>query len=337
MENANTAGRITSRFNRESTALDVVEGLDLSGRTAIVTGGSSGIGIETARALASAGATVVIGARQLDAAADVAAGINAELGAERVRVEALDLADLASVRAFAERWGDRPLHYLINNAGVMACPLSRTRDGFEMQFGTNHLGHFLLSELLVPALTAAGGARVVSVSSTGHVYADIDFDDPNYERRAYRPFDAYGQSKTANALFAVAFDRRYQGRGIRAFAVMPGVIKSNLGRHMTPEMRADLGLGKPVRTEKAADTPPPPRLFFQEADVGAATSLWAATGAELDGCGGLYLEECAQAVPYDGAMPPRRGVAAFAIDPVSADRLWTLSAELVGLDATDQG
>lgn len=334
MENTHAAGRITSRFDRDSTALDVVEGLDLSGRIAIVTGGASGIGVETARALASAGAAVVIAARQPAAAAEVAARINEELGAERVRVEELDLADLASVRAFAARWGDRPLHYLINNAGVMACPLSRTRDGFEMQFGTNHLGHFLLSELLVPALAAADGARVVSLSSTGHVFADIDFDDPNYERRAYRPFDAYGQSKTANALFAIAFDRRYRERGIRAFAVMPGVIKSNLGRHMTPEMRADLGLGKPVSADKAADKPP--RLFFQEANVGAATSLWAATGAELDGCGGLYLEECAQAVPYDGAVPPRRGVAAFAIDPVSADRLWTLSAELVGLDTTDQ-
>lgn len=335
MENANAAERITSRFNRDSTALDVVEGLDLSGRTAIVTGGASGIGIETVRAFASAGAMVVIGARQLDAAAEVAARINGELGGERVRIEDLDLADLASVRAFAERWGDRPLHYLINNAGVMACPLSRTRDGFEMQFGTNHLGHFLLSELLVPALAAAGGARVVSLSSTAHMFADIDFDDPNYQRRAYHPFKAYGQSKTANALFAVAFDRRHGARGIRAFSVMPGVIKSNLGRHMTPEMRADLGLGKPVNSDKAAGAAP--RLFFQEPGVGAATSLWAATGAELDGCGGLYLEECAQAVSYDGARPSRSGVAAFAIDPVSADRLWTMSAELVGLDETGEG
>lgn len=314
--------RVTSRFDRNATALDMVEGIDLSGRNVIVTGGASGIGIETVRALAHAGAHVTIAARNAEAARAVAEEINGEIAAERVAWDILELGDLSSVRAFAARWGDRPLSILVNNAGVMACPLGRTKDGFETQFGTNHLGHFLLSTLLLPALRNGAPARLVSLSSAGHMSSPIDFDDPNFHGRDYHPFRAYGQAKTANALFAVEFDRRHRDEGIRAFSVMPGVINTNLNRHMTAELRQELGIQPGAKTGLEA--------MYKSPAQGASTSVWAAVSDDLDGHGGLYLEDNAEAVPWSKGLPRGVGVMPHARDPEAARRLWDLSETLVG-------
>ena len=213
------------------TAEEVVAGLDLRGKTILVTGVSSGLGAESARVLAKAGATVVGAARDLEKARTALASADVELGL-------LDLTSLESVRAFATWFGARhaQLDVLVNNAGIMACPLGRTQDGFELQFGTNHLGHFLLAGLLVPKLVAGAPARVVSLSSRGHLLAGVDLDDPNFERSSYDPWQAYGRSKSANVLFAVELDRRLSARGVRANAVHPGGILTELGRHLTPEM-----------------------------------------------------------------------------------------------------
>lgn len=304
-----------SGFGAQSTALEVVDGIDLTGRTAIVTGGASGIGVETARALVHAGASVLLAVRNPEAGARVAAAINVEIGTERVSVDCLELGSLASVRAFAARWGDRPLSLLINNAGVMACPQGATEDGFETQFGVNHLGHFLLTMLLLPALEKGSPARVIAVSSSAHGMADVDFDDTDFRNRPYDAFRAYGQSKTANALFALEFDRRYRERGIRAFSLMPGVIHTNLGRHVPDAGWADI--------EHLAKT----------VEQGASTSVWAATAPELGGQGGLYLENCAEAEIFVRGMPRGTGVMPYARDPDAARRLWALSEEKVGLAA----
>jgi NAD(P)-dependent dehydrogenase (short-subunit alcohol dehydrogenase family) len=307
--------RIISRFGAKSTALEVIEDIDLTGHAAIITGGASGIGVETARALATAGATVLLAVRDLAAGERVAADINAQVGVERVSVDQLELGSLASVRAFAARWGDKPLALLINNAGVMACPLGYTEDGFETQFGVNHLGHFLLATLLVPALEKGTPSRLISVSSSAHGQSDVNFEDPDFRHRDYDPFKSYGQSKTANALFAVEFDRRYKDRGIRAFSLMPGVIHTNLSRHVTgADWSAIDHLRKTVQQ-------------------GASTTVWAATSSDLDGQGGLYLENCAQAEPFARGMPRGVGVMPYALDPDAAGRLWTLSEEKVGLVA----
>lgn len=310
------ADRIVSRFGAKSTALEVVQGVGLTGRTAIVTGGASGIGVETARALAHAGASVTLAVRDLSAGERVAAELNAQVGEARVSVDPLELGSLASIRAFAARWGDRPLSLLINNAGVMACPQGYTEDGFETQFGVNHLGHFLLTMLLVPALEKGAPSRVIVLSSSAHGMSDVDFEDPDFRNRPYDAFQSYGQSKTANALFAVEFDRRYSDRGIQAFSLMPGVIHTNLGRHV------------PGSDWSVVDH------LFKDASQGASTSVWAATAPELDGHGGLYLENCAQAQPFEKDMPRGVGVMPYALDPDAARRLWSLSEQKVGLNAT---
>lgn len=318
---------ISSRFGAFSTAREVAAGHDLRGVSAIVTGAATGIGIETARALAEAGAEVVIAARKPDLAQAAAIDINAGCaGRPGARFEMLDLSALASVRDFAARWGERPLHLLINNAGVMACPLQRTADGFEMQIGTNHFGHFLLGVLLAPALQrgAAGrqrASRLVSLSSIGHRRSNIHWDDPNYLQRPYDKWEAYGQAKTANALFAVGFDRRYREHGVRSHAVMPGGIMTPLQRHMAHEEMVAMGWIDPA-TGKLRDG-------FKTPEQGASTSVWAALGPELEGVGGLYLEDCAQAAPWTPESP-WRGVLPHALDTEGAERLWALSAQIVG-------
>ena len=319
-------GRIVSRFSAESTALEVIAGIDLTGRNAVVTGGASGLGVETARALASAGAAVTLAVRDLAAGARVAATLNAELGEARVNVGHIDLGDLATIRAFAADWGDKQLSLLVNNAGVMACPQGYTKDGFETQFGANHLGHFLLGVLLTPALEKGAPSRLISLSSSGHQSSDIHFDDPNFRARDYHPFKAYGQSKTANALFAVEYDRRHRDRGVRAFSVMPGVISTPLMRHITPEMMAELSRNSGKAPAEAA-------LKYKTPQQGAATSVWAATARELDGFGGQYLEDCGEAPPFSADLPRGHGVKPHALDPVSAARLWALSEEACGLTA----
>lgn len=318
--------RITSPFGTFSTAREVVAGHDLSGRTAIVTGGATGIGVETARALAEAGAEVVIAARKPDLASAAAADINRTARGPGARFEMLDLSSLASVRDFGGRWGERPLDLLVNNAGVMACPLSRTTDGLEMQVGTNHFGHFLLGVLLAPALEAGARrsgrpSRLVSLSSIGHRRSDINWEDPNYLTRPYEKWEAYGQAKTANSLFAVGFHKRYAGRGVTANAVMPGGIMTPLQRHMAREEMVAMGWIDPQTGAV--------REGFKTPEQGASTSVWAAVGPELEGVGGLYLENCAQAEPWTPEAP-FVGVLPHALDPEGADRLWDLSLAITG-------
>ena len=310
----------TSKFGFESTTSDVLDGVDLSGKLALVTGASGGLGQETVRALAEHGAHVVMTARDMPKGERAAEAVRASTGNTQVEVMDLELDSLASVRSFAKRFlaKHEALHLLINNAGVMMCPLSQTKDGFELQFGTNHLGHFVLTGHLAPALEKGAPARIVNVSSGGHRRAPVQFDDPNFERSDYDKFVAYGQSKTANALFAVELDRRLSDRGVRAFSIHPGAIITELGRHLEPgdfdQMRARFPGGK---------------MVFKEIPQGAATQCYAATSPDLDGKGGVYLEDCHIAELNDDATRPH-GVMSYALDPHNAERLWQLSEELVG-------
>ncbi|PBC59847.1 oxidoreductase [Streptomyces sp. Tue6028] len=311
--------KIGSGFGARSTADDVLNGIDLSGKLAIVTGGYSGLGLETTRALTKAGARVVVPARRPDTAREALDGIDA------VEVEELDLGDLESVRAFAERFlaSDRTVDLMINNAGIMACPETRVGPGWEAQFATNHLGHYALVNRLWPAI-APGGARVVSVSSAGHHFSGIRWDDVHWAN-GYDKWEAYGQAKTANVLFAVHLDRLGQESGVRAFALHPGGILTPLQRHLPREEMVERGWidenGTPLNPEG-----------FKTPEQGAATQVWAATSPQLTGMGGVYCEDCdiADPAPADGT---RVGVCAHAIDPEQAARLWELSAELTGVNA----
>jgi len=305
-------------FGHDTTTDEVLEGIDLDGKLALVTGGSGGLGAETARALASKGAHVVVTARDL-AKAEAAAQAMRDATGGTVEIEELELDSLASIRAFAERFLAKhdALHILVNNAGVMACPQAKTRDGFELQFGTNHLGHFLLTGLLVPALLRAAPARIVSVSSRGHQQSPVRFDDLAFEKEPYDKWSAYGQSKTANVLFAVELERRLGGRGVHANALHPGVILTDLGRHMQKE---DF---EHIRQRSGG------ALQLKSVEAGAATSVYAATAPELEGRGGLYLEDCHVAAVNDDPEA-REGVRSYAVDAEAAKRLWATSEELVG-------
>ncbi len=309
------------RFGAKSTAMEVIAGHDLSGKNTIVTGGASGIGVETVRALASAGARVVLAARSQAQADEVAADVRSTTGSGKVEVGMLDLASLASVRGFVADYlaKSRPLHILINNAGVMATPFGHTADGFETQFGTNHVGHFTLTTGLLPALKAAGNARVVALSSIGHRRSDIVWDDINFERRNYDPWASYGQSKTANALFAVGFTQKHAADGITANAVMPGGIMTGLQKHMKDEEKRALGW---------IDENGVPNPRFKTPEQGAATSIYAAVSPDLDGVGGKYLEDCGIAKPWSQDAP-MSGVVPYALDAGSAERLWSVSEEMV--------
>ncbi|MEP9362064.1 SDR family NAD(P)-dependent oxidoreductase [Nocardioides sp. CN2-186] len=312
-----TQAPIGSGYDEHTTADEVLAGIDLSGKLALVTGGYSGIGIETTRALASAGAQVVVPARRRETAEAAVAGIDG------VEVDELDLADQDSVRAFAERFLEtgRHLDVVIDSAGIMAIPETRTPAGWELQLATNHLGHFALVNRLWPALT--GGARVVSVSSRGHHYSGMRWDDPWFDAGDYEKYVAYGQSKTANVLFAVHLDRLGRQHGVRAFALHPGRIITPLMRYQDQQEFVDAGI------IDADGNPIDPTLKSPE--QGAATQVWAATSPQLDGLGGLYLEDCEVAIPApDGE---RVGVKDWAIDPEQAARLWAWSAELTGVDA----
>jgi NAD(P)-dependent dehydrogenase (short-subunit alcohol dehydrogenase family) len=309
---------IQTRFGFDSTAAEVIEGIDLTGKRAIVTGGSSGIGVETARALAGAGAEVTLAVRDTGAGDRTATDITATTG-NAVYVGPLDLADQASVTTFVANWSG-PLHLLINNAGVMALPsLQLTAEGWEMQFATNHLGHFALALGLHDALAAAGNARIVSLSSRGHLRSPVIFGDLNFTSRAYDPWLAYGQSKTANVLFAVEATRRWSGEGITANAVHPGAIAdTNLSRHMDPKYLADL---------RASGT-----FTYKTIEQGAATSVLVAASPQLEGSGGRYFEDCNEAAVVEPSTSdgPSSGVAAYALDPNNANRRWELSLLLLG-------
>jgi NAD(P)-dependent dehydrogenase (short-subunit alcohol dehydrogenase family) len=308
-------------FGRETTTAEVLSGIDLDGRTAFVTGASGGLGAETARALAEKGASLTLAARDLEKLRGVVESIRSSTGNSNVDLVELDLTSPASVRACAKGWlaDHDALHLLINNAGIMACPLARTAEGYELQLATNHLGHFLLTGLLAPALLAGAPARVVSVSSAGHRLAGVDFDDLHFERREYDKWIAYGQSKSANVLFSCELDRRLRDRGVRSFALHPGVIMTELARHLSP---ADI-------QELMSNAPADGGLEFKPVEAGAATTVYAATAPELEGRGGLYLEDCRIGERVDDEASSR-GFKPHAVDPEAARRLWDISEELVG-------
>lgn len=318
---------IRSRFGAFTPARVVAGDHDLSGRNVVVTGGASGIGYETAKALAAAGADVMLAVRDRSAGEKAAVAMNEAIGADRVVAGTLDLASLSSVGSFVDAWGDQPLDILINNAGVMATPLLRTAEDLELQIGTNHFGHYVLSVGLTRALLNASEddrtARVVALSSIGHRRSNINWDDPNYLTRPYEKWEAYGQSKTANALFAVGYNARFEEHGITANAVMPGGIMTPLQRYLPKEEMVAMGW---------MDEEGNVREGFKTPEQGASTSVWAAVGEELEGVGGLYLEDCAEAVPWS-ADNPMKGVMPYAIDPEAADRLWALSEEVTGVSA----
>ncbi len=296
---------LSSGFGAHTTAREVIGERRLDGTTAIVTGGYAGIGLETTRVLAAAGAHVIVPAR------DRAKANAALAGLANVTIDELDLAVPTTIDAFAARFGDRPVHLLIHNAGIMAAPLSRDARGLESQLAVNHVGHFRLFARLVPALQRARGARVVALSSRGHVRSAFDFEDPNFERRAYDKMIAYGQSKTANVLFAVEVDRRYQRDGIRAFALHPGaILDTDLARNFDPEeMKLVIERARRIGS-------------FKTVEQGAATTIWCATSPQLDGLGGVYCENCdIAAVKTEGDD----GVRPYAIDPEIAQRLWAWS------------
>lgn len=303
---------VSTPFGATSTAAEVLAGVDLTGRRAVVTGGASGIGVETARALAHAGAEVTIAARDLAAGEKVAAEVGAA-GAAR-----LDLTDPESVAAFAAAWTG-PLHMLVNNAGVMAAPLTRTAQGWELQFATNHLGHFALATALHGALAAAGGARVVSVSSAAHLNSPVLFDDIQFERRDYDPWVAYGQAKTANILFAVEADRRWAGDGIRVNALHPGGISTPLQRHVPQDERAAMLARFDGREGRPGLKTP---------GQGAATSVLLAASPLVDGVGGRFFEDCHEGLP--NVPGERTGWAPYAMDPENATLLWQVSLDLLG-------
>ncbi len=314
-----------SQFGFSSTADEVLDGKDLSARTMLVTGGYSGLGQETARALAAKGAHVILSGRDATKLAAAADEIATMTGA-KVDTLVCDLASLASIRAAGaearERFGH--IDVLINNAGVMAAPFGKTADGFETQFGTNHLGHFALTRELMPLLAKGSRQRIVNLSSRGHHIDEVHFEDPHFERRDYDPWLAYGQSKTANILFTVGLEERFGAKGIHANALHPGAIHTNLARHMTEADMAALRDRISKAAEKSGEQPRP----FKTIPQGAATTAWVATADELEGRGGLYAEDCAVAATDDASATS--GVRSYALDKAKADRLWALSEQLTG-------
>jgi NAD(P)-dependent dehydrogenase (short-subunit alcohol dehydrogenase family) len=318
---------MTKKFGAKSTANEVLAGVNLKGKRFLVTGASSGIGLATAHALVSHGACVVGAVRDLAKAEPSAASIRAvasPAGGSLQLIE-LDLASLQSVRACAGELLDdgQPFDSIIANAGVMATPFGRTVDGFEVQFGTNHLGHFALINLIEPLL--ADNGRLVVVSSQAHRVADVDLDDPNFEKQAYDPFIAYGRSKTATSLYAVEFDKRHRNRGVRAVSVMPGNSLTDLPRHFSAE--ALQGLFETVGKAREEAGLPPGEL--KEISQAAATSVWAAVVADKDEIGGFYLEDCAISPINDTPNPFADGVMSYALDPKKAEQLWAKSEELI--------
>ena len=323
-----------SGFGVTSTTADVLDGADLAGKVAIVTGGASGIGVATARALRSAGAAVVVPARDVERARTALAGIDG------VEIEPMDLMDPASIDAFADRFtaSGRPLHLLVASAGIGGAPLLRDGRGFESHFATNHLGHFQLVARLWPTLRRAGGARVVVVSSWAHRHSDVVLDDPNYERRAYDPSAAYGQSKTANVLFALTLDERGRDDGVRVFSLHPGtIVDTNFKRNVPEGILEAVGM-----VDEQGNAVLDPAKGWKSVDQGAATSVWCAVSPLLDDLGGLYAQDCDIAPLLDHTDPAvveaarqwgpaGLGVMDYAVDPESAERLWTLTEQLTGV------
>jgi NAD(P)-dependent dehydrogenase (short-subunit alcohol dehydrogenase family) len=322
---------MAANFGAKSTTEDVLKGVDLKGKRILVTGVSAGIGVETARALAAHGADVVGAARDLDKAKRATSEVNqaaTQTGASLELIE-LDLASLKSVRAAADKLvADRRLFdVIIANAGVMATPIGKTEDGFETQFGTNHLGHFVFVNRIAKLIK--DGGRLVNLSSAGHRFSNVDLNDPNFETTPYEPFVAYGRSKTANILFAVDFDRRHRDRGVRATAVHPGGIATELSRHM-PDGAIDAWVQQMQEQRRAAGEPP---FEFKSIPQGAATSIWAGVVGNASEVGGKYCEDCqvAELIPADSQVSViSRGVRGYALDAENAKAVWKKSEELVG-------
>ena len=307
-------------FGAESTADEVLEGVNLSGKRVLITGVSAGLGVETSRSLVAHGATVVGTARDLTKARRAIA----EAGNPKVELVEMDLASLSSVRKAASDLlaQAKPFDVIIANAGVMACPQGKTRDGFETQFGTNHLGHFVFVNKLIPLLKP--GARIATLSSAGHQISDVNIEDPNFEHTPYQPFTAYGRSKTANILYAVALDSRLKGRGVRATSLHPGGIQTELGRHLTPELmeqiRARMSLGSGNK---------PQAVRFKTVPQGSATSVWSSFVASPEAVGGRYCEDCHVCEVNDDTTS-RVGVRSYALNLSHANDLWCKSEEMVG-------
>ena len=322
---------MATKFGAKSTTEDVLAGIDLNGKRILVTGVSAGLGVETSRALVAHGASVVGTARDLEKAKRATSEVSnaaAETGA-RFELLELDLASLSSVRAAADNLlaNGRLFDVIIANAGVMATPFGKTADGFETQFGTNHLGHFVLVNRIAKLIK--DGGRLVNLASSGHRFSNVDLNDPNFETTPYEPFLAYGRSKTANILFAIEFDRRRRGRGVRATAVHPGVIATELARYM-PDGVIEAWFQQ-IQEQRAAAGEPP--LEFKSIPEGAATSVWAGVVASADEIGGTYCEDCqvGELIPADSQVGvSSRGVRAYALDPEKAMALWKKSEEMVG-------
>jgi NAD(P)-dependent dehydrogenase (short-subunit alcohol dehydrogenase family) len=309
---------IASPFGYRSTAADVIAGIDLRGKNALVTGGYSGLGLDTVRALAGAGARVFVAARRPDVAAEDLKDVAGD-----VTILTMDLSDPVSIDAFAADIAARAdaLHILINNAAIMACPLARDARGYESQFATNHLGHFQMTARLWPLLKA-GTARVVALSSSGHARNGLDLSDPHFERRDYDKWTAYGQAKSANALFALRLDQVGQAHGVRAFAVDPGGIRTPLQRHLSMDEQVAMGW-----YDKDGNLNP----LFKTTEQGAATSVWCAVSPLLDGDGGVYCADCNIAAPWADGSPPYVGVHPHVLDAKNADDWWTASEQMTGI------
>ena len=315
-------------YDAETTTNDILDGLDLTGRRFVVTGASSGLGEESTRALAAHGARVTMLARNPEKNEAAAARVREAVPDADLELGTVDLADLASIRSFAAEYlsEHEAIDVLINNAGVMVCPFGRTADGFETQFGTNHLGHFLLTALLMPALLKGDAPRVVNLSSGGHSISDVDLDDPNYESTDYDAWMAYGQSKTANALFTKELARRH-GDHVLTYAVHPGVIQTELGRHLTEELMAQMMERMQQRASGSGESEGG-GMQIKSVEQGAATQLWAATAPELAAHNGAYLGDCQ--LGLSGGNPSHNGYAPYVDDEAHAAELWTISEELVG-------
>ncbi len=313
---------LPSGFDRTTTAEEVLGNADLTGKLAVVTGGYAGLGLETVRVLSKAGAAIIIPARDVEKAKAALRDV------PRIEIYPMDLSNPASIDTFGQDFAasGRPLDLLIGNAGVMATPLAHDDRGFERQFATNHLGHFQLAAQLWPALKRSGNARVVALSSGAHRFSAIDFDDPNYRHRAYDAWKAYGQSKTANALFAAELDRRGAVHGVRAFSVHPGSIRTELTRYVSDADMEAIGF-----RDADGNIPAHIAALFKTIEQGAATTVWCATSRQLDGMGGVYCENCdiAEALPAD--TKELRGVMPWAMDAEAAERLWTLSEKLLDI------
>ena len=311
---------MSKKFGFDSSAEEVAQDLDLSGETIVVTGVSAGLGVETARVLASRGARIVSIVRNRTKGEQAATQIRDSLPGAEIELVELDLSDLESVRRGGDQIASRfpKIDRLINNAGVMACPLGRTAQGLDQQLGTNHLGHFVLTARLMGSLLAGGPRRVINLSSGGHQISPMRFDDPFFEKEPYDKWLAYGQAKTANILFSVGLDKRFKDRGLHALAVHPGAIVTELGRHLQRNDVKQLMSRRGGRKKK-----------YKQLPQGAATSVWAATTTELEGRGGLYCEDChvAETMEEPGAG---NGVMSYALDEAAADRLWSLSEEWSG-------